>query len=147
MLSLVAMRVEHTGKCSGSWDANVTVSQNGDIAFAVIDDVNLVAADDGDVFGATKGTKILVTQYDNGVNELGDTDVSGMEVSSAYDFYGTMAGMDGEVYLDGDLFDEHIIKDFWEVDELTENGNSEPPPGMSSLRAPAITSYWTTAMS
>ncbi len=127
MLSLVAMNVEHTGNCSGEYDANVTVSQNGDIAIATIDDVDLEASDDGGPFDATKGTKILVEQVDNGVNELGDVEVQNLVVSSAYDFYGTMAGMDGDVILDDDEYDEHIIKDFWEVEEITDG--TEPPSG------------------
>ncbi len=124
MLSLVAMNVEHTGNCSGEYDANVTVSQNGDIAIATIDDVDMEANDDGGPFDATKGTKILVEQIDNGVNELGDVEVDNLVVTSAYDFYGTMAGMDGDVVLDDDEYDEQVIKDFWEVDEITD-GNTE----------------------
>ena len=124
MLSLVAMNVEHTGKCSGSYNANVRVSQNGSFAVANIDDVDMTATDAGDVFSATKGTKIVV----RGAGELGDVDVSGLEVTSAYDFYGTMAYMDGDAVLDGDAFDEHVIKDFWEVDAITD---PVPPPGTS----------------
>ncbi len=131
MLSLVAMNVEHTGKCSAYYDANVTVSNNGDIAYAEIDDVKLYAVDVTDPFGLTKGTKLHVYQYDNGVNELGDVDVADMSVYSAYDYYGTMAGMDGYVYLDDDLFDEHIIKDFWEVDEYSKDLENEDYLGHS----------------
>ena len=125
MLSLVAMNVEHTGKCSGSYNANVQVSQNGSYAAANIDDVDLAADEIEDVNSFTKGTKIVVT----GGGELGDVEVTGLEVTSAYDFYGTMAYMNGDVFLDGAKFDEHVIKDFWEVDSLTEGPDT--PPGTS----------------
>ncbi len=127
MLSLVAMNVENLDKCSGSYDANVTVSNNGTLATATIDDVDLEASDDGGPFDATKGTKIKVEQVLNGVDQLGDVDVANMVVTSAYDFFGTMAGMDGDVVLDENEYDEHVIKDFWEVVEI-ENGEP-PPPG------------------
>ena len=125
------MNVEHTGDCNGSWDANLTVSGNANQATASIDDVTMKAEEvTPDPAGPTKGTKILVVQTNSPPQaQLGDVEVLDLSTDSAYDFYGTMALMDGVVYLDDIQFDEHIVKDFWEVDEIAE---SEPPPGTSS---------------
>lgn len=143
VLSLIGMDVEHRGACSGKYRWGVAVG-NFDIslgpgfsvevsegtAVASVDDVHFYAEIQKpyDPLMLTKGSKIVVHQDKSiGSNQLGNTDVGTpqpFEGFFAYDIYGAIMYGEAAVALDGDPFDEKVIKDFWtpEVVKGDDNG-------------------------